>query len=182
MRISKTFTIETERLLLRISKVDDIPFVFSATRFEGFNDGMVWDAPETPDELISVYENIEKAWNEDSAYSFTIINKDEDSLVGKISIRREAEPDIWNIGFWTHPEQQNKGYMTESTKAVINFGFEILAANKIVACHALWNKKSERVLKKVGMFFSRYIEKGYLKRGQWIQENLLEINKVDWKR
>lgn len=182
MRIPKSFTIETERLLLRIPDADDIPFIFSATRYDGFNDGMLWEPPNTPDELIIPHENVIKTWEDNSAYDFTITDKIQNCSVGRISIRKELQQDTWNIGFWTHPEKQTRGYMTEATKAVINFGFEKLDANKIVACHALWNKKSERVLTKVGMTFSKYIEKGYQKKGQWMDENLLEINREDWKK
>lgn len=182
MEVNKTFTIVTERLLLGIAKIDEIPFVFSATKIDGFNDGMVWDAPKTPDELIGVHQIIEKAWDEGSAYSFTIHNKQDYNFIGRVSIRRQPEQDMWNLGFWIHPNQQGKGYMTEATKAVIKFGFEILDAKKIVAHHAVWNKKSERVLQKAGMVFTECIEKGYVKRERWVKVNLFEINKINWKR
>ena len=43
-----------------------------------------------------------------------------------MSIRKEKEEDVWNIGFWTHPSQQGKGYMSEAVEALIRFGFEQL--------------------------------------------------------
>ncbi len=60
MIIPKTHIIETVRLLLRIASVDDIPFVYSATKFKGFNDGMLWDAPANPEELIPHHQNLIK--------------------------------------------------------------------------------------------------------------------------
>jgi RimJ/RimL family protein N-acetyltransferase len=36
-----------------------------------------------------------------------------------------------------HPEQQGKGYMTESVKAILELGFTTLGAERIEAFHAL---------------------------------------------
>jgi ribosomal-protein-alanine N-acetyltransferase len=181
MKIPSSFIIETDRLLLRRASVDDIPFVFSATRHEGFNDGMLWDVPMNPEELVEPQMNLIKAWEDDLSYSFSIMKKSDQSLAGRISIRKALEDNTWTIGFWTHPEHQNQGYASEATSAIIKFGFETLGAEKITACHALWNKASEKVLKKNGMIFSKYIEKGFQKKGKWVEENLLEIKRADWK-
>jgi ribosomal-protein-alanine N-acetyltransferase len=179
--ISKSHIIQTRRLLLRLPSMEEIPAVYAATKFKGFNDGMLWEPPETEEELIKPHENIFKSWEEGKDYSFSILKKSDKLFVGRISIRKTSEPNTWNIGFWTHPEHQNHGYMSEATPAMIKFGFENLKAEKIVACHALWNKASESVLKKSGMKFLKYIEKGFQKRGVWIEENLLEIKRSDWK-
>ena len=180
MHIPKDFTINTERLLLRIPHLEDIPFIVSATRFEGFNDGMLWEPPASGDELIAPFEKNIIAWENNSAFSFTITSKNSSSLIGRISIRQEPEKNVWNIGFWTHPDFQNKGYMSESTLAIFSFGFTKLHAERIIANHAIWNKASEQVLKKCGMTFKQYIEKGFLKHGKWVDENQLEITKQDW--
>lgn len=71
--------------------------------------------------------------------------------------------------------------MTESVKAILKLGFETLNAVRIEAHHALWNKKSKRVLERVGMQFIEYILQGFIKKGQWIKENKLGITKQEWK-
>ncbi len=178
--ISKNTQLETSRLVLKIPSLEEVPFIFSATRFEGFNDGMLWDPPKTEEPIIESYHRNIKAWEEGRGFSFSLYNKSNNDFIGRISIRKEEEKDLWNIGFWTHPEQQGNGYMTEAVSAVLAFGFESLHAQRIEACHALWNKASEKVLKKNGMTFIRYIEKGFLKKEKWIEENLLGINRSRW--
>ena len=173
--------INTSRCKLRITKREDISFIFSATRYKGFNDGMLWDAPENEAELIESYEDgVTKAWHERQSYGFTICQKD-DLPLGRINIRKDSDK-VWTIGFWLHPKQQGKGYMTESVKAILKLGFETLNAETIEAYHALWNTKSEKVLKKVGMQFIEYIPQGFMKKGEWIEENKLAITKEEWKR
>ena len=181
-KIPTSHQLETPRFLLRTPNETDIPFVFSATRFEGFNDGMVWNPPEKQEDLLEPLHNNVKAWKIGKAYAFTITEKVSDKPLGRISIRKTNKANRWNVGFWTHPESQKQGIMTEALKAVLNFGFEELSATEIEACHALWNKASEKVLKRNGMIFERYLEQGFKKNGQWVEENLLVINKEQWNK
>lgn len=143
---------------------------------------MLWEPPEKEEELIEPYENGVKAWQEGTAYSFTIELKHSLEFIGRISIRREDEESVWNLGFWTHPRHQGQGYMSESVARIIEFGFVELEAKQIVACHAIWNVASERVLKKAGMRMIRYIPEGFKKNGEWVEENLLGVSSDSWRQ
>ena len=181
-KIPTSHQLKTPRFLLRIPNETDIPFVFSATRFEGFNDGMVWSPPEKIEDLHQPLHNSIKAWEIGIEYSFTIVEKEADKPVGKISIRKTDQENRWNVGFWTHPESQKQGVMTEALKGILDFGFEELSATEIEACHALWNKASEKVLLRNGMIFERYLEQGFKKNGEWVEENLLVIDREKWNK
>lgn len=141
---------------------------------------MLWDPPESEEELRKPYEANIKAWDAGDAYTFTIESTRTGEFIGRISIRRQAEENVWNLGFWTHPRHQGCGYMTETVEAIIAFGFSDLKASRIEACCALWNRASERVLAKNGMSFVRHIPKGFQKKGQWIEENLMAISRDEW--
>ena len=181
MNLSPDLILKTKRCKLRISKREDIPFVFSATRYEGFNDGMLWDAPDTEAELIESYENGLTSWHNNESYSFTICQRFNNELLGRIVIGLKPNR-ICNIGFWLHPEKQGQGYMTEAVEAILKLGFETLNVEKIEACHALWNVKSERVLNRVRMKFIEHIPQGFRKNGEWIEENRLGITKQEWDK
>jgi [ribosomal protein S5]-alanine N-acetyltransferase len=174
------FTIETPRCLLRCPCAADIPAVFSATRFAGFNDGMPWEPPATIDELDEPLRAQILDWEAGRTFGFTIADPASNHLLGRIGIRKTERVDVWNMGFWTHPEHQGRGYMTESVTAMLEFGFERLGATRIEASHALWNQSSRRVLQKVGMKFIRYIPHAFQKKGQWIETNKMEITKPEW--
>ncbi len=171
----------TERLLLRAPSRKDFPHIFSATRYAGFNDGMLWEPPTTIDELEVPLANGLQAWEEGIGYGFAFERKTDGQFLGRISIRQEREENVWSIGFWTHPSQQGQGYMQEAVQAILQLGFERLGAQRIEACHACWNKASERVLQKRGFRFLRYIEQGFQKQGVWVAENLLGVGRDDWK-
>ena len=181
MNIAKNYVIETKRCRLKCASLEDIPYILSATRYEGFNDGMLWESPAKEEELIEPYENSIRAWENGESYTFSIESKDSKNFIGRISIRRREALNVWNIGFWTHPIYQSQGYMTECAQAVLDFGFNELKAEKIDACHALWNKASEKVLQKIGMTYIEYVPQGFMKKGEWVEENHLGISREDWQ-
>jgi [ribosomal protein S5]-alanine N-acetyltransferase len=178
--ISRDLTIETARCLLRCPSIEDIPHVFSATRFAGFNDGMQWEAPGTIEELDEPLKESLLAWDEGKIFSFTIADPGSNRLLGRIGIRKTDRLDVWNLGFWIHPEQQGRGYMTESAIAIMEFGFNRLEAAQIEASYALWNKSSQRVLEKVGMKSVAYIPHAFQKRGHWIEANKTSMTRQQW--
>ena len=173
--IPLTTTIETPRCILRCVTRDDIPFVFSATRHPGFCDGMTWNPPATEGGLLVPFENNMAAWEAGMAYTFTIQTKTGGIPTGRISIRCKGDG-CWNLGFWTHPEHQGRGYMTEAAAAMLEFGFGTLSAGRIEAVHATWNISSRRVLEKIGMSFVRHIPEGFQKNGRWVAEDLHAVD------
>jgi [ribosomal protein S5]-alanine N-acetyltransferase len=175
------FTIETARCRLRCPSAADIPAVFAATRWIGFNDGMQWEPPATIEELDQPLRENLLEWEAGKTFCFTIASPTSDCLIGRIGIRQTNRADVWNLGFWTHPEHQGQGYMTEAATAIIEFGFERLEASRIEASYALWNKASRRTLEKVGMRLVRYIPHAFQKRGRWIEANKMEITQQEWQ-
>jgi [ribosomal protein S5]-alanine N-acetyltransferase len=173
-------TVKTARCILRCPSADDIPDIFAATRFVGFNDGMTWEAPINMDELYEPLRANLQAWEAGNAFVFSITATHSKILLGRIGIRKSAEINVWNLGFWTHPKYQRQGYMTDSAKSLLEFGFDRLGATRIEAGHALWNTASQRVLEKIGMKFIEYIPQGFQKQGQWIEENKMGITKEEW--
>jgi [ribosomal protein S5]-alanine N-acetyltransferase len=178
--IPQEFTIKTVRCRLRCPSAADIPHIFSATRFAGFNDGMQWEPPQSIKELAEPLSENLRDWDAGTTYCFTIADPVSDKLIGRIGIRKTKHVDGWNLGFWTHPEHQGKGYMTEAVIAILEFGFEELGASQIEASYALWNKSSQRVLEKVGMKLIAYIPHAFQKKGQWIEANKARITKKEW--
>jgi [ribosomal protein S5]-alanine N-acetyltransferase len=178
--IPRSFTIETKRCLLREPSAADIPHIFSATRFSGFNDGMHWEPPNDIEELSEPLQRNLMAWDAGIAFTFTIVMRSSKEFLGRIVIRQGHHPRIWELGFWTHPIHQNQGFMTEAARAILDFGFNKLAAAQIEACHATWNKGSQKVLENIGMKFVQYIPEGFQKQGQWIAGNLMNISKEEW--
>lgn len=163
--ISIDLVLDTPRCILRAVSEEDVPFVWSATRFPGFNDGMRWNAPAGLHEIVEADRRDLEMWKAGRAFTFTIVLKSSRSPVGRIVIRAEPRRGDWSIGFWIRPEQWGQGFAAEAACAVVEFGFSHLGAAVVRAAHAAWNTQSKRVIEKLGMRFIRKIPCGFEKNG-----------------
>lgn len=180
-QIPLSFELETNRYQLRFPNKSDIPFVFSATRFPGFNDGMHWDPPPNEEALLLPLQSNTKAWKSGNGYAFTIIDKKTKDRVGRIAIRKTNADHVWDVGYWTHPEFQGKGVMTEALATILQFGFTKLNARSIEGTSVIWNVSSKKVMERNGFKLLRHVKNGFKKNGLTADENILSINKSDWK-
>jgi RimJ/RimL family protein N-acetyltransferase len=66
------------------------------------------------------------------------------------------------IGWRLHQKHWNQGYATEGAKACLKYGFATLQIPTIYAATPLINKKSQRVMQKIGMQFLLEFEEAKL--------------------
>ena len=180
MNIPLETTLITSRCTLRCVSEEDIECVWSASRKPGFTDGMLWDPPETKENIVQhIYSSI-KNWNKGEEYAFSVLCTKTAECIGRIGIRVREGDSVWNIGYWIHPDHQGKGYATEVTKKVIDWGFSILNAKRIESAHATWNTASEKVLQKAGFRFVKHLDCGFVKHGKEIPEEVYAITREEW--
>ena len=141
---------------------------------------MQWDPPEKLEEILDFHSTAEDQWEKGEMFCFSIDSKKRKEFIGRVGIHKEEIEKEWNLGFWTHPKHQSQGYMSEIVPFVLEFIFTRLSGEAVIACHALWNKSSEKVLKKSGFEFVRSLPEGFKKNGTWVEENLLKISKEKW--
>lgn len=145
--------IETERLLLRQLRMEDVYEYYERL----FGDGdvsryMLFDPHQDISEsLESLQRKLEK-YEEGNFYCWGITRKEEEELIGLIELLGFNETDnscsfVYLLGcdYW------NRGYGTESLKAVIRFAFGELEMDRIVADHMTQNPASGMVMQKAGM-------------------------------
>lgn len=179
MNIPLGIVLTTPRCRLRAPTAADIPHIFAASRTPGFTDGMLWEPPETRKELQGPLERNLAAWRAGTAYTFTV-ETPQGGFIGRVSLRRTDVADVWTLGFWTHPAEQGKGYMTAAAEAVVALGFTRLGTERVEACHAVWNGASRRVLEKLGMTFVKHLPEGFRKNGVWVAEDCWAVSRDRW--
>ena len=179
-KLTRAIVLETPRCRLRKLSRADISFVFSASCYEGFCDGMMWNPPASEEDLLEPCEAGEVAWESGKAYTFTIEKMATAEPLGRIVIRRESDS-LWDVGFWMHPVHQRQGYLTEALQAVVRFGFGELSAGAIQGEHATWNIASRRVFEKAGFSYVRHIPDGFKKGGSITSSEIHEITAEQWR-
>lgn len=150
------FLIETERLLLREITLEDKEQMF-----------LLHSNPEvqkyTGEDPITSIEIMEEAirdrveWYKKYGYGrWGTFLKDGMQFIGWAGLSYLPEFDEIDLGYRFLPEHWGKGYATEASEAILQYGFENLGLKRIIAIAMKENPASIRVMEKVGMKFEKY--------------------------
>lgn len=142
--------IETERLILRKPRMEDAPAMFS---------GWTQDLEVARFLTRRPHENIEQteailtwaitAWDGDERFPFMVTLKESGDVIGMIDPHIEGHKVA--IGYVMSRAYQGKGYMTESTRAIIEWAFQQPSIYRVYATTDVDNIASQSVMKKAGM-------------------------------
>jgi [ribosomal protein S5]-alanine N-acetyltransferase len=160
---------KTERLLIRDFSWADEAAVHgfasdpAATRF------MDWGPNDIHDTRAFIAMAVAQlVQRERTEFAFATLLAESERLIGSISIQiTDRQNQQGEIGYIFDPAVWSRGYATEATRALLDFGFGTLELHRIAAtCHPD-NIGSARVLEKVGMSFEGRMRDHKLVRGQW---------------
>ncbi len=112
--------------------------------------------------------------------AFAITNKD-DGLIGCISLGINNSHRRAELGYWIGRKYWNKGYWTEASIALIQYGFEKIKLNKIHAHHFTRNPASGRVMSKSGMKYEGTLRQQVIKDGIYEDLAVYSILREDYK-
>ena len=155
--IEMKIILETNRLLLRELNVSD------AEKFYNLN--------LNPNVIKytgnSAFKNIEEAKHFLENYQdyklngygrWAVIHKEKNEFIGWCGLKLDEIENETDIGFRFFENVWNKGYATESAKACLIYGFEKLNLKRIVGRAMKENRRSIKVLKKIGLEYERDTE------------------------
>lgn len=173
--------IETERLLLREVTVDDKEEMFqmhSNPEVQKYTGEPVVESLEEMEQAIRVRTVDYKKFGYGRWATFL---KDGMQFIGWAGLAYLPEFDEIDLGYRFTPDYWGKGYATEASHAILNYGFDTLGLKRIIAIAMKENKASIRVMEKVGMEFDKFAP--YEPGGEdvvwyWCDKNLIEKNKV----
>lgn len=77
------------------------------------------------------------------------------------------------IGWRTQADTWGKGLATEGALACLNHGWHQLRLEKVYSFTALPNKRSERVMQKIGMEKTGEFDHPKLEKGHWLERHVL---------
>lgn len=106
---------------------------------------------------------------EDLGYSFFMFRKDDDALVGGISIGhiKRGVSQSASIGYWMGQRYARRGHMFEGVNMVVEHAFDDLGLHRIEAACLPTNDASKRLLIKAGFQWEGHA-RGLLKiNGRW---------------
>lgn len=92
-------------------------------------------------------------FNDGKDFNFVARERDTGKAVSFNGIHPVPGDQAFQFGLWVRQSAQGQGYAPEIVNGLIRFGFDNLAAKKIVGCHIPTNEGSKKLFNKVGMVF-----------------------------
>jgi RimJ/RimL family protein N-acetyltransferase len=92
------------------------------------------------------------AWAAGTGVAFAVVDKSTNKLSGVVSLmlinRQHGRAEL---GYWIAVDHWNKGFATEASEAILDFGFNNLGLHRIESRHFVRNPASGKVMQKLGM-------------------------------
>lgn len=159
--------LRTPRLLLRPFSLDDAPVV---QRLAG-----VPEVALTTQNIPYPYEDgVAEEWISTHAprweagrFLTLAITTEAEGLVGAVSLHFNHPNRRGELGYWVGLPFWNRGYATEASGALVQFGFEQMELNRIHARHMVRNPASGRVMEKLGMRLEGILREYLQSRGRF---------------
>jgi RimJ/RimL family protein N-acetyltransferase len=146
--------IQTERLLLRGSTIDDVEAMYAYKSRED----VTRYVPHSPLSRDEIAERLADRWSltelteEDQGLTLVIEERSSGRVVGDVVLFwRSAEHRLGEIGYMLSPDAMGHGYATETSRELLRIGFEEFALHRIIARLDARNTASARVLERLGM-------------------------------
>ena len=163
--------ITTERLEIRPIEKDDCEAVH---RYAGDPsiDMMMFLPNETIEETEKFVEFAVSEWAKDEPEDMEFVVLLNGEIIGGVNLESVAGG-IYEIGWTIRQDRRGKGYATEAAKALVDYAFEELHAEKIQAHCDSRNQASEKVMRKIGMILvddkgTRYYPKTGVSSGEYL--------------
>lgn len=173
-------TLESERLLIRPFKLGDEEDVFAFSSDEEVN-RYTGDIMRTS--LNDAKKIITDVWLPDYknyGYGrFAVIYKPENKIIGFNGFKYHPDLDFTDFGYRFLSQYWGKGIATESSKMLLEYGFNNLPIDEVLGFVMEENKASSVVLKKIGFQYLKYA--GYPGEGEEKKYEWYSITKKEYE-
>lgn len=167
--------IETPHLWLRpiaLADLDDLAEIYSAPEVMRYR---LISQPASWKQTQSSLESYLAHWEQHGFGRWATIHKANQRLIGHCGLEYLASLDEVEVNYLLAREYWGQGLATESAIALLNYGFETLQLERLVALAMPENLASRRVMEKIGMQWEKNIQLYGL---EWVFHT---INRNQWQ-
>ncbi|UKJ07021.1 GNAT family N-acetyltransferase [Solitalea lacus] len=150
--------IETERLILRELEYTDENDLFEMDSDPEVHLYIENNPVKSIDEIKKVIEMLKKQYVENGIARWAVVDKVTNECVGWSGLKYFREPlnnhiNFYELGYRFKKKHWGKGFATESSIAILDYGFKNLNVDSIFAITDPKNANSKKVLTKLGFDF-----------------------------
>ena len=165
------FELKTERLTLKPPNEKDVGVLFKLMSDDSITTFLTWEAHKNIETTKSVVQSLIHSQQEQRGFHWCIwCNNNIIGLVSLIDVKRTIRTWTLNrceLSYWVSKKYQGKGYATEASHAVVNFGFNNLFFHKIIIAHAVENVESKSICKKLDFVEYAHEKDAFKKNEKW---------------
>ncbi|MBU3200146.1 GNAT family N-acetyltransferase [Clostridium estertheticum] len=174
-----TMQIKTERLLLRKFEYTDdknmLKHWVSDPEIQLMYSEPVYTTMKEVKELLNKYIS---AYEKNDCYRWAIVLKETGECIGQIAyFLVDSNNHFAEIEYCIGSCFQRKGFATEATKSVIQYGFDKINLHKVQICHKSINIPSRNVIEKCGFVYEGTLRDFFYMDGQYVDRLYYSILK-----
>ena len=174
-------SLKTGRLTLGPFSLDDEEAVFTICREKEIAaNTRTIPHPYPRDQAAHWIKQHPELWQNGKAAIFAICETDSEELVGAIGLEIDEVDQNAELGYWVDKKRWGQGICSEAAAAVLRFGFEELALNRIHAHYITSNPASGRVMEKIGMKSEGLLRQHVRKWGKFYDVSVCGLLKSDF--
>ncbi len=175
--------LKTERLILRQLTLDDVDAVYAIRSDYEVTRLNIGAAYIILDQARILIESILDNYQRGNELRWGITLKDgDDTVIGMCGYNYWARRDFrGSVGYDLARAYWGQGIMTEATRAVIKFGFDKMALNRIEADASVENVASIRILEKLGFHQEGIEREQYFEGGEFHDLMLFSLLRRDYE-
>ena len=148
--------LETERLILEPIREKHHQVINTEIRksHTALSRWLFWVNPVPEiEQTLAFCQDCHKKYIEKKNLQLAIINKQNGAFIGCIGVHDfnyKGEESCFNIGYWISSDHSGKGYMLEALRALSDYSFNRLGANKLYITNDSENLTSNKLAKNAG--------------------------------
>jgi RimJ/RimL family protein N-acetyltransferase len=174
-------TLQSERLTLRAFSLADATAVQAILNDPVITDYMLYIPYPCSVEWVEAYIERVNVDVPTGRYTFCIVRRADDTIMGRINIRLNDDHQRAEIGYWVGRAFWGQGYASEAARRIVQFGFDDLGLNRIIGQCFVRNAASVRVLQKAGMRREATFRDDFLKNGVYESTHLYAILRSEYE-
>jgi len=140
---------------------------------------LLWDGPETEDELAQSFATWTRDAEDGADYRMAVLDRATDEIVGTIATRFGGNAGAADLGYWLAPTEWGRGLMSEAVRLTAHLSFRHLAARALSASVFVGNVGSRRVLEKNGFLMVHTARQNARKGDRLVDEWCFALSRHD---
>lgn len=173
--------LETDRLILRKIKLDDIDDMYEYASDASVTKYLTWYPHDSKAYTFEYVSYLQGRYKVGDFFDWAVTLKSNGKMIGTCGFTRfDFFNDSAEIGYALNPKYHGRGIATEAVARVIEFGFKNLGLNRLECRYMVENIASRRVMEKNGMIFEGVRRQGVLVKGIYRDVGVCAILKSDY--